>query len=468
MQIGKISLAILLVTSSTLTFSSTLQIGSDKRESIALTLYNQNLGLVRETRKLPPLQTGQKITLEDVSQQLQVESLRISNAGKILEQNLNTNLLSQHNLLQHYIGKRLQLARLNPATGQELVSTVELLSVDGNRALVKRDNRFETIPLNNQWRFIFPSLPEQLLSKPSLSFRSSGTSKSKTAQISYLTGGLNWNMDYVLTLDATGERVSLDGLASLSNQTGTDYKNAQISLLAGELYQPHNRYQERKQGMEMMRAMSADMATSPSREQLQDFHLYTLPRATDLLNGQLKQVSLLSSTGVSVERGYAYQFLVYPTLERNQHRVKPELTVKFKNTAGNKLGMPLPAGNLRTFSPDNQGNLQFIGGANINHTGKGDEVNVKLGKAFDISIHRRQTDFSKTFNGFMVEQELRISNSQNKAKEITMTANFPLQWEMKQSSHPHKKVQGGSAEWQIKVPANGEAVLKFKVQMQKR
>lgn len=464
---GKLSLTLLLLTYATSSIASPIYIGSDKRQTVSLTLYNQNLGLVRESREIPPLQAGQEITLEDVSQQLQVESLRIGNAGQILEQNLNTNTLNQQSLLEHYTGKTLQLARLNPATGQELISTVKLLSVEGNRALIKRENRFETIPLNNQWRFIFPSLPQQLLAKPSLNFRSSGTGRTQTAEISYLSAGLNWNMDYVLTLNDSGQHVSLDGLASLTNQTGTDFKQADIKLLAGELYQPRNRYQMRQKGMEVMSAMSADAAAAP-REQLQDFHLYTLPRKTDLLNGQVKQVSLLAAQGIKIDRGYSYQFLIYPTLERNQHRVKPELTVKFKNEKGNQLGIPLPAGNLRTFAPDSNGHLQFIGGANINHTGEGNEVEVKLGKAFDLSIHRKQTHFSKTFNGFLVGQELRISNSRSTPAKLELTGNFPLKWSMKSSSHPHEKVMGGSVRWLIDVPAKGDAVLKFKVEMEKR
>lgn len=465
---GKLALGVALTCSCTLAFASTALIGAEKRESVALTLYNQNLGLVRETRTVPPLQSGQEITLEDVSEQLQIESLRIANVGQIFEQNLNTNVLNQQSLLQHYVGKTLQLARLNPATGQEMISTVELLNTDGNRALIKRDNRFETIPLNNQWRFIFPALPQQLLTKPSLTFRSAGTNKPQSAQISYLTSGLNWNMDYVLTLDESGEKVALDGLASLTNQTGTDFRNAHISLLAGELYQPNNRYQMRQKSMEVMSAMSADMGAAPAQEQLQDFHLYSLPRQTDLLNGQVKQVSLLSAKDVAVERGYSYQFLIYPTLERNQHRVKPELTVKLKNEKKNHLGIPLPAGNLRTFSPDSQGHLQFIGGAHINHTGEGDEVEVKLGKAFDLSIHRKQTHFSKTFNGFLVGQELRISNSRTTPATLELTGNFPLQWQMKSSSHDFEQVMGGSARWIIEVPPRGDAVLQFKVEMEKR
>ena len=130
--------------------------------------------------------------------------------------------------------------------------------------------------------------------------------------------------------------------------------------------------------------------------------------------------------------------------------------------------MPLPAGNLRTFAPDSNGHLQFIGGANINHTGEGNEVEVKLGKAFDLSIHRKQTHFSKTFNGFLVGQELRITNSRSTPATLELTGNFPLKWNMKSSSHPHEKVLGGSVRWLVEVPPKGDAVVKFKVEMEKR
>ncbi|WP_420555008.1 DUF4139 domain-containing protein [Neptuniibacter marinus] len=471
MQINKISLALCLAGFTVLSAqATTLQISSEQRESIDLTLYNQNLGLVRETRELPPLKTGQSVTLEDVSKQLQVESLRIDNAGKILEQNLNTNLLNQQNLLQHFVGKELKLARLNPVSGKEIISSVKLLSIDGSRALIKRNNSFESIPLNNGWRFIFPNLPSQLLAKPSVSFRSSGTSKAQLTGISYLTSGLSWDMDYVMTLNEAGTQVTLDGLASLTNNTGADFKDAQISLVAGDLNNPGARHatalQEDFSNMVMARGAAAPK--SLSGESIGDFHLFSLPRKVDLLNGQVKQVSFLTAEKVPVSRSYDYEFLVYPTLERNQHRVKPNLTLKFLNDQKSHLGMPLPAGKIRTFSPDSKGQLQFMGGSSINHTGEGDEVEVTQGKAFDLSIHRKQIHFSTVFNGFKVGQELRITNSRSTPADLVMTANFPLVWEMESSNIEFEKVLGGSAQWKIKVPAKGEKVLRFHVKMEKR
>ncbi|WP_286239641.1 DUF4139 domain-containing protein [Neptuniibacter halophilus] len=472
MRLRQISLAFIttgLCFTPLITQADNLQISSEQRQSVNLTLYNQNLGLVRETRQLPPLSASQEVTLEDVSEQLQVESLRIDNAGQILEQNLNTNLLNQHNLLQHYIGKYLQLARLNPVSGQEVISQVQLLSIDGNRALIKRENRFESIPLNHQWRFIFPELPGHLLSKPSINFRSGGTQQSQQSRISYLTGGLSWGMDYVLTLNERGDKASLDGRASLSNQTGTDFSNARISLVAGQLNTPvRNRHAEMLQADFARGAVAQAAPKMIDQQELGDFQLFNLPRNVDLLNGQIKQVAFLSAAEIPVKRSYNYEFLVYPTLERNQHRVKPELTLTFANTEKSHLGVPLPGGKIRTFTPDEHGQLQFSGGSEIGHSSINDEVEIRQGNAFDLSIHRKQTHFSKTFNGFMVGQELRISNSRATPTTLEMTANFPLEWKMLNSSHPHEQVMGGSARWQVDVPAKGEAVLQFKVQMEKR
>jgi len=449
--------------------AESLQIGSEQRQSLNLTLYNQNLGLVRETRQMPPLRANQKITLQDVSEQLQIESLRIDNAGTVLEQNLNTNLLNQTNLFKAYIGKQLQLARLNPVTGQEVINKVQLLSFDGRRALIKQDGRFESIPLNDQWRFIFPSIPAQLQSRPSVNFRSAGTKRSQDSRISYLTNGLDWRMDYVLTLNEAANNASLDGLASLTNNTGADFNDAKVSLVAGSINNPGRAHHaEMLQADFASGAMARSAPKSLSTESLSDFHLFELPRPIDLLNGQVKQVSFLSAKNIPIKRSYDYEFLIAPRLERNLHRVKPLLTLTFDNKKAHNLGLPLPAGKVRTFTPDNSGALQFSGGGQIGHIGKNEEVKIQQGRAFDLAIERKQTHFNKTFDGYLVSQQLKISNSRSTTADLALTGNFPLEWTMKESSHPYKKVMGSSVLWSIQVPPESSVVLKFRAQMEKR
>ncbi|WP_027856178.1 DUF4139 domain-containing protein [Marinobacterium jannaschii] len=444
--------------------SAQLSISDQQRQALSLTLYNQDLGLVREQRQLPVLKPGQQVTVEGVSRLLQPATLQVKNAGRILEQNLNTNLLNQRSLLQHYLGKELQLARTNPATGEETTSNVRLLSIEGNRALVERNGRAESIPYGDQWRFIFPAIPKRLLSRPSLNFRSGGTSQPANAQISYLSGGMNWGVDYVLTLNDKGDSISLDGLATLSNNTGNDFSQAEIQLLAGDLSQPRQQAQIRRKGIEMMAAM-AD-SPMPSREQLADFHLYRLPGQYDLLDGQQKQVSLIGAEAIPVEREYNHSFLVSNYLDSTKHEAKPRLQLRFVNELSED-GTPLPGGNVRVFSPDQKQQLQFIGGSAIRHTASGEKVEVGLGRAFDVSISRKQTQFSKSYDGLIVEQQLSIRNSRNSPARVVINANFPQIWEMERSAPEYEKTNAGTARWVVEVPGKSESLIDFRAKLLK-
>jgi len=442
-----------------------LTIGIDQRTSLGLTLYNRDLALVRETRQVPGMAPGQTVIIEDVSKQLQPETLRITNAGKVLEQNFNARLLSQQALLEHYINQELELARTNPSTGAETISKARLLSVSGNQALVSRNNRVESIPLNSNWRFIFPSRPDELLTKPSLSFRSQGTSGTKKAGISYLTSGLSWNMNYVLTLSDDGKTGALSGMATLTNNSGSSYPKASVQLMAGNVNTapPQRLYKAARQ--EMAVAMSASADAMPQPSQLEAFHLYQLPGEITLATGQQKQIALMTSDDVTLERTYQHEFYVGAHQDGQEHRIKPNLQLTFNNTEKDGLGQPMPAGNIRVFRPDNQAQLQFVGGTHIRHTGEKEPVKVNLGQAFDVTITRQQSMFEKTYNGHLVGQSLRISNSRTEPATVVVRVNFSHPWELERSSTPMEKTNAGTAQWTVTVPGRGDVPLNFSIHL---
>ena len=218
-----------------------LSIDASQQESVSVSLYNNDLGLVRDVRKLPAISPGHSLSIEDVSHQMMSETLRLENAGEVLEQNLNTNLISHQALLQHYIGQQIELARSNPASGAESRFPVTLLSYQGNQAMVDNNGQIESIPLHNgQWRFIFPSVPAGMQARPSLEVALQNSKAGTSAVLTYLTRGLSWQMDYTMTLNKQGNRLSIDGLATLNNQTGVDFNHASIQLIAGQVNQPDN------------------------------------------------------------------------------------------------------------------------------------------------------------------------------------------------------------------------------------
>jgi len=439
-----------------------LEVSAEQRSDLSLTLYTQDLGLVREKRQLPVLQSGQSVLIEDVSARLQPETLRLKNAGQIIEQNHNTDLLSYSRLLEHHIGKRVQLSLNHPTSGEQQVTTVRLLSINDSHALVEHENQIESIPLQGSYRFIFPSRPDNLTLHPGISFRSKGTSAANTAEISYLTSGLSWQMDYVMELNKAGNRASLDGMATLRNHTGTHFPAARISLLAGSVNQPARRVMERKVEHAMMAASSVAADAAPSRQQLQDFHLYSLPDPVDLKNNQQKQVSLLSATNFAVQRIHQLSLSVYAHPQPERRQLNPNLQLKFSNSKANGLGEPIPAGNIRVFSPDSSNQLQFIGGSTLSNLAENSEATVQLGQAFDVTVDQQQTGFEKTYNSVTVDQTITVRNSGEQPAQLELNTRFNRRWEIISSSQGYTPA-GNAAHWQLSLPAGSETTLTFQV-----
>ncbi|WP_417226360.1 DUF4139 domain-containing protein [Amphritea sp.] len=441
-----------------------LTVDAQKQQDLSITLYNQNLGLVRDVRALPPINEGQILYIRDVSHQIMGQTLQVENAGKILEQNLNNHLISVPALLNAYSGKMIQLARFNSVTGTETVSAARLLSADGNQALIEQNGHIETLPVNQQgWRFIFPTLPEGMQARPSLEIRSAGTTKASDAVLTYLTQGLSWQMDYALILNSTGDRLKLDGLATLNNHTGVDFRNTKVLLMAGQVNQTQAPMIRQKTVM----LMAESMADSGAPQSFQDYQLYRLPQRASLLNGQTKQVSLISADHVKASKSYHYQFQVSPSLDRQILEQKPDINISFLNTQKEGLGFPLPAGTARVFSPDADGARHFIGSAAIANSSQGQKINLPIGKAFDLSIKQQQTQFKKTYDSYLTGYQLAISNSSDQAKTIEITANFHYDWKVNESNHPYDRVNASQLRWQVDVPADSQTSLTFTTELKK-
>lgn len=444
-----------------------LSIDSDSQKSLTLTLYNQDLGLIRDVRQVPRINKGQTLYIKGISHQLMSETLQIENAGQIIEQNLNRNLISTEALLQAHIGRSLTVARLNPATGQESRFEATLLSKTGNQVVIQRENQIETIPADNgNWRFIFPSIPQGMLSKPSLEVRSSGTKAASDAVLTYLSHGLSWQMDYAIMLDKSGKQLSLNGLATLTNRSGVDYPDSKILLMAGQVNQL-TAAPLHKQRAVMMAMSDAAVAESGQPQSFQDYQLYKLPRSTSLLNDQTKQVSLISADGVSSDKEYLYSFPVYAGPDRAMYEDKPNILLKFQNQQQDGLGFPLPAGNARVFSPDDDGNNHFIGSAPLRHSTLGQTISLPIGKAFDLSIKRHQSEFKKSYDSHLVGQTLTLRNNKTQPVTIKVNVDFNQPWKIEESSHPTLQINASRAQWQISIPANDEINLDFQVKLSK-
>lgn len=443
------------------------------QQSVAVTIYNGDLALVKDQRKVN-LQSGLNVlALRDVSAQIRPETalLRSLNGQlQTLEQNFDYDLLSPEKLLEKYIGKAVQVIRTNPATGAETIEQAYVLAANDGTVL-KMGNRIETgVPD----RIVYPDVPENLRDRPTLVTQvNTKQSGSQDVELSYLTHGLSWQADYVAELNAAEDRLDLSGWVTLSNTSGTTYRDARLQLVAGDV----NRVVPPPAPMALMRKnemMVADAAPAMAQEALLEYHLYTLERPTTLAENQTKQVALLSAQSVPVRkelvlRGSPYY---YQSSQGDLgQKLKVGVFVEFDNKESAKLGKPIPKGIMRVYKKDSQGNAQFVGEDSIDHTAKNETVRLKLGEAFDVTANKKQTDFKKLpnpakgNNQFESAYEIVIKNAKSQAVTVKVVEPIPGDWSLLAQNHPSTKTSSNTATWNMNIPAEGSVTLTYRVQV---
>lgn len=450
---------------------STLQ----DQQSVAVTIYNENLALVKDQRKVQ-LGSGQTaLAFRDVSAGMRPETalLRsLTSPGKlsVIEQNFDFDLLTPGKLLEKYVGRTVSVVRTNPANGDD--TTEQALVLSANEGVVlKIGNRIET---GMPGRIVYSDVPDNLRDRPTLvmSLNNSGAAQQEV-ELSYLTGGLAWKADYVAELNAADDKLDLSGWVTLTNTSGATYRNAKLQLVAGDVNQVQDEMRFRD-GLVLERKVMAAPASQMAEESLMEYHLYTLDRPTTIAENQTKQVSLLTASAIPARkelllRGANYYY--HSSYGDLGQKMKVAVFVEFDNKEASHLGMPLPKGIIRVYKKDTAGNAQFVGEDSIDHTPKNEKVRIKLGESFDVTADKKQTDFKALPNpakgNSMYESafEIVLKNAKKDAVVVKVQEPIPGDWKMLSASHKHEKAASNTAVWNISVPAEGSVKLSYRVQV---
>ena len=442
------------------------------QQSVAVTIYNENLALVKDQRKLQ-LGSGQSaLAFRDVSAHMRPETalLRsLTSPGKlsVIEQNFDFDLLTPQKLLEKYVGKNVGVVRTNHATGAETTEQAQVLAAN-NGVVLKFGDRIETgVP----GRIVYPDVPGNLRDRPTLVMSlNNGGAAQQEVELSYLTGGLAWKADYVAELNAADDKLDLSGWVTLTNTSGASYNNARLQLVAGDVNTVKQAAPMSVGAMRKM-AMADKLQESNMREEgLLDYHLYTLNRPTTIAENQTKQVSLLTASGITARKelllrgaDYYYQSS-YGDLGQ---KLKVGVFVEFDNKESNRLGLPLPKGVIRVYKKDAAGNAQFVGEDSIDHTPRNEKVRLKLGEAFDVTADKKQTDFKKLSGTskynyvFESAYEIVLKNAKKEPVTVTVQEPMPGDWKIISESLPSTKAASNTATWQVTVPAEGKTTLTY-------
>ncbi|KIO49202.1 DUF4139 domain-containing protein [Nitrosospira sp. NpAV] len=447
-----------------------------EQKEVAVTIYNDDLALVKDARKVKLERDFNKLAWREVSARMRPETAQLRNltypAGfRLQEQNFDFDLLTPEKLLEKYLGKDVTVIRTNPATGAETRETATVLATSGGTVL-KFGDRIETgIP----GRLAFSGVPGNLRDKPTLVVSLiNPVAGEQNLELSYLTAGLSWHADYVAELNERDDQLDFNGWVTLTNQSGAAYPNAKLQLVAGDL----NRVRKPSPLSRDVMAMASKMAEAEEikQESLFEYHLYTLQRPTTLAENQTKQVALLSATNVPVKKEFLmiganyYYFGQYGDIGQ---KLKVGVFVEFQNK-GEGLGVPLPKGIVRVYKKDTQGNAQFVGEDQIDHTPRNEAVRLKLGDAFDVTADKRQTDFQRLGGEgrhaaiFETAYQIVLKNAKKEAVTVIVREPVPGDWTMISESQPHTKAASGIAEWKISVPADGKTTLIYRVRVKHR
>jgi hypothetical protein len=440
---------------------------------LAVTVYNSNIALVRDVRRVTLPAGVTDLRLLDIAATVNpatvhVRSLTEPSRLAVLEQNYQFDLLNPERLLRKYVGRDVRLVRRDDdhGTTREHEVTARLLAY--NEAPVWRiDGAIVTGAAAEELRF--PEIPANLHSRPTLVWRLDNTGAPQhRLETSYLAGNMAWTADYVLTVGRDDTRGDLDGWVTVSNTSGTSYRDASLQLVAGSLHRVVEARSEAADSMQLRKSVAE--APAFAREAFSEYHLYSLGRRTSLAENETKQIALLNATGIPVRKRFVVngQQFYYRNRREPGSPLRDDVAVyyTFRNDEGSRLGMPMPAGTVRVYQADSKGGVQFAGEDHVDHTPKDEDLTLQIGTAFDLVCERKQTDFVHVADN-VYEVAFAITLRNHKATPVTIDVNEPIagDWRMLNSSHPATKTDAFAARFVVPVAANGESQLTYRVRV---
>jgi len=481
------------------------------RAQTQLTIYNQNFATVKEARTLDLKKGENEVRVTDITAHLEPDSvvlrdLKNPDALQILEQNYESDPLSEGLLLCKSEGRVLDFEITMPQTGEKKIVKGKILRSGyvphtvafqrygqqyayaqmayanpqgGGQPIVEVDGK---IQFGLPGKPIFDALDPQAFLKPTLLWRLWADKAGKhDTEFSYLTGGMRWEADYNAVAPEKGDTFDIIGWVTLENMSGKDFENASVKLMAGDVARVQPERADVITLGEFNYAQERARGPAVTERTFEEYHLYTLQRPTTVLDREIKQVEFVRAANVPAKRTYVYDgFKVderyrgwnYDSIRREagygtESNPKVWVMLEFKNSESAHLGMPLPKGKVKVYRRDVDGRNEFIGEDRIDHTPKDETVRLYTGNAFDIVGERRQTNFKLDSNNHWADESFEIKVRNHKKEEVEVRVVEHLyrwfQWEITGSTMDYTKTDARTIEFRPKVAADGQAIINYTV-----
>lgn len=460
--------------------------------STELTIYNGGFALVKEQRNLDLRAGLQEVSIQDVAQMIEANSVAIKSLStpgsfSVLEQNYQYDLISPIAILNKAVGGQITFNRVLPdgskerLTGTLMSAPTQMVSdMNGNSSYTWNGMVIRTadgrVILNPSGEIEVDSIPNGLITKPTLVWLlDSAKAGANHVELSYITGGMSWKSDYVLSLDGAGKVGDLKGWVTLNNNCGTSFNTKILKLLAGDVQrvQPQGRGGFGGGGAQMAMSKAAD--NNFSEEQFADYHLYTLNRPTEIKNKEIKQVSLLEAFAVPLKKKLVADAMRnYFRYQPNEGQVglgeiKPLIQLEFKNDKASNMGMPLPKGTFKVYQTDSSGSTQLLGEDTIDHTPKDETITLTVGRAFDVRVDRKRTSFEWIRSGGGIRGaretfEIEVRNRKEVPETVTVLERHWYEHKITKTSMEPTKLDSDTYQFLVSLKANEVKTIIYTVE----
>lgn len=439
----------------------------EDRTALTLTVYQQNLALVHDVRRITLPNGRNRLAIVGVPSAMMPETVLAEGATpnrlRVLGQVYEAAVLTPEALLEAAVGGTVHVVTVHPETGAESFTPAEVLRAQGREALVRLDGRIRTLDVR---RLAFTSAPASLRARPTLLLDlASAAAGEETLQLSYLTSGLNWRADYVAQLSKNETEIQLAGWVTLTNNTDTAFKDARLRVVSGTVNRAARPAAQRRR-TELMTAM-AKAPPPPTESAVSDLRVFDFEEPVTIGRKEIQQLALHSTTSVAVKKEYRLEgnSSHFGNIRRDVPKAYPAVRFRFQNTTEAGLGRSLPGGTIRLYAQAESGKV-LRGEDAIRHTPKGETIIVSAGLATDITSERRQTDFRREGlprNVAESSHAIVLRNAKDEAVTVTVVEHIPGDWRMLSESQPHTKRKADEAVWRVSVPAGAETELSYRV-----
>jgi hypothetical protein len=449
-----------------------------------LTVYNQGFALVKDSRIFTLGKGINSIEVEDVAARIDptsilFRSLTAPNSLAILEQNYQYDLISPDNILNKSTGQRITFTSFDDQGRPRTQHGVLLAPPANGGVVIKTDDG--RIVLRPEGQISLEKMPEGLHPRPTLNWLLDAVQAGEQqTEISYITEGIGWKADYVVLVNRDDTKLDLAGWVTLDNKSGATYKDARLTLMAGDVRKLRPRaevFDNLSFGVTMSGVRAAG-APQFQEKSFFEYHMYQMDRQTTIRDNETKQLSLLDAADVPVKKLYTFDargdwfrswwqpgYAGHPGEgydTSNYHKVNVVLEVK--NSEANHMGMPLPKGRVRVYKLDDDGSQQFVGEDDIDHTPKDEKISLYIGDAFDIVGDYKRTNFRKISDRVVEESfEVKVRNHKKTPVTVSVVDHVWSDWKVTESTLKFDKKDAHTIEFPVKVSPDGETVITYTI-----